>query len=127
VCEQAACTSKPAEEPRRGQLLEELRFAKKQQWAIAAAAVTLLGAVYAVAHRAGPSEKEKVALAVVVTLIATLGCSFLANLQRHMRESRLELDPDDREPLLRGGMIVGALCGVIILSAFTVLYVLALR
>jgi hypothetical protein len=129
VCEQGICAQKPAEQPRRGELNEELRFAKKQQWAIATAAVTLLGAVYALADRAipGPDEKEKIALAVVITLITTLSCSFLASLQRHMRDKRLELDPTDKDPFLRGGVIMGALCGVIILSALTVLYVLTLR
>jgi hypothetical protein len=46
------CTQKPAVEPRRGQLIEELRFLKKQQWAVTIAVVTLLGGVVALTHYA---------------------------------------------------------------------------
>jgi hypothetical protein len=130
VCEQGGNpTELPAVEPRRGQLLEELRFAKKQQWAVAAAVVTLLGALYGLAHSAVPNldEKEKVLFAVIVTLIATIGCSILASLHRHMWSTRFELQPRDRDALVRGSGIVGALIGVIILSAIGVLYVIVLR
>jgi hypothetical protein len=34
--------------------LEELRFAKTQQWRVATAAVTLLGAIFVVAHKLHP-------------------------------------------------------------------------
>jgi hypothetical protein len=127
VCEQENCSRKPIEQPSRGELSEEVRFAKKQQWAVATAAVTLLGALYALADRAHPGDKEKIALSVVITLIAILSCSFLVDLQRHLKTKRLELDPADKDPFLRGGAIIGALCGVIILGAFTILYVLTLR
>jgi hypothetical protein len=132
VCEQGGNpTELPAVEPRRGHLLEELRFAKRQQWAVATAVVTLLGALYGLAHSAnsnlGVDEKEKVLFAVIVTLIATVGCNILASLQRHMWNSRFELEPRDRDALVRGSGIVGALMGVIILSAIGVLYVIALR
>ncbi len=120
-------TERPAAEPRRGHLFEELRFAKKQQWAVAAAVVTLLGAVYGLAHSAVPNDKEKVLLTVVITLIANTGCSILVSLQRYIHTTRLELEPRDRDALIRGAGIAAALIGVIILSAIGVLYVSALR
>jgi hypothetical protein len=42
-------------------------------------------------------DKEKVAFAVVVTLIATQGSSFLEMLQKSIRDQRLELDPHDKD------------------------------
>ena len=44
-----------------------------------------------------------------------------------MRDNRLELDPRDKDPLGRGAHIVGGLIGAIILSAISILYVVALR
>jgi hypothetical protein len=128
--QQDACAKKQTNDDEdRAQRFEELRFAKKQQWAVATAVVTLLGAIFALQHAAdaGPGPREKVALAVIITLIATLGCSFLVMLQNYMRVTRLLLDPCDQDAGLRGVSILGALIGVIILSAFGVLYVVALR
>jgi len=134
--QQDTCAKKPTccDDKDRSQLFEELRFAKKQQWAVATAAVTLLGAIFALQHSvagdsgAGPIRPpEKIALAVAITLVAAFGCSFLAILQKYMRDTRLRLDPSDKDAALRGVSIVGALIGVIILSAFSVLYVVAVR
>jgi hypothetical protein len=128
--QQDACAKKQTNDDEdRAQRFEELRFAKKQQWAVATAVVTLLGAIFALQHAAdaGPSPREKVALAVIITLIATLGCSFLVMLQNYMRDTRRLLDPRDQDAWLRGTSILGVLIGVIILSAFSVLYVAALR
>jgi len=112
----------------RAQWFEELRFAKKQQWAVAAAAVTLLAAIFALQHSVGdPTPAEKTVLAVVITLVAALGCSFLVMLQKHIRETRLLLNRSDSDAALRGVGIIGALIGVVIVSALGVLYVVALR
>ena len=119
--------SEPATDGDRPQWFEELRFAKKQQWAIATAVVTLLAAIVALAHGNDPGPKEKVVLAVVVTLVAAFGCTFLVMLQRYMRDTRLRIDPTDKDALLRGTSIVGALVGVVILGAIAVLYITTLR
>ena len=66
-------------------------------------------------------------LAVVVTLVAAFGCTFLVMLQRYMRDTRLRIDPTDKDALLRGTSIVGALVGVVILGAIAVLYITTLR
>jgi len=116
----------------RPQLFEELRFAKKQQWAVATAAVTLLAAMFALQHSAAPppdglGNKEKVAFGIVVTLVATFGCIFLIMLQRYIRETRLRLNASDRDALIRGLSIAGVLIAVIVLSAASVLYAVAFR
>jgi hypothetical protein len=113
----------------RPQYLEELRFAKKQQWAVTTAAITLLAAIYAVAKDLKPElgPKEKVAIAVLVTLIACAGVVYLTSLQSHLRETRLKLDPEDKEPWLRGVSVLAGLVGTVILGAAFVIYVLTLR
>jgi hypothetical protein len=121
--------TKATDDRDRPQWFEELRFAKKQQWAITTAAVTLLAAVYALQRSVDPGigSKEKVVVVVAVVLIATFGCIFLFTLQKYIRDTRLRLDRTDKDALLRGVSIVGVLSGVVILSAGCVLYFVALR
>lgn len=114
----------------RPQLLEELRFAKKQQWAVATAVVTLLAAAFALQHSGAPdglSTKEKVIFAVVITFTATFGCVLLSMLQGHIRNTRRRVDADDKDAAFRGVSIVGVLIGVVILSALGVLYFVTIR
>ncbi len=114
----------------RQQLFEELRFAKKQQWAIATAAVTILAAIFAALQRSLEpplTPREKIAIAVVIALIATFGTMFLFMLQKYMRTTRLRLDRQDTDAAVRGVSIVGVLVGIVILSAAFVLYFVALR
>ena len=114
-------------------LFEELRFAKKQQWYIATAAVTLLAAIFALQHAAGNAAtpsldyKEKIALGVAITLVVTFGCTFLITLQNYIRATRLRLNPKDIEAATRGLSIVGVLVGIVILSGVAVLYFIAFR
>jgi hypothetical protein len=63
-------------------LMEELRFAKRQQWHIAAAAVGLLGAIFAISTDM-KRPLEMVAATVLVTLVAVTGVGFLCSLQKH--------------------------------------------
>jgi hypothetical protein len=126
--QQDDCKKKLTDNQDRAQWFEELRFAKKQQWAVATAVVTLLGAIFALQHSTGdPSPREKTALTVVITLIAAFGCTVLLMLQKYIRDTRLRIDPCDRDAVLRGVSIMVALIGVVLLSAFAVLYVVALR
>jgi hypothetical protein len=121
--------TKATDDRDRPQYFEDLRFAKKQQWAVTTAAVTLLAAIYALQRSVDPGlgSKERVAVVVAIVLIATFGCIFLFMLQKHIRDTRLRLDRTDKDALLRGVSIVGVLSGVVILSAGCVLYFVALR
>jgi hypothetical protein len=58
-------------------LREELRFAKKQQWTLTTAAVTLLVAIYAL------TCNEKIASAIAIVLMAGFGTWFLIKLRSH--------------------------------------------
>jgi hypothetical protein len=99
---------------------EELRFAKKQQWAVATAAVTLLAAIYAISK--GLKDFEKAVVTVFVTLIATFGVYFLWQLQGHLKRTRLAIDRDDPNPWFRGVDVLAVLSGVILISAVVVFY-----
>jgi hypothetical protein len=111
----------------RPQYFEELRFAKKQQWSVATAAISLIAAIYAVEHGETPSPNEKILTAILITLIAVFGCFFLVNLQQHMRATRLTLNEEDKDPLLRGVSVLAVLMGAIISSAAFVIYFLIVR
>ena len=111
----------------RPQYFEELRFAKKQQWSVAAAAVTLLAAIFVLQDKANAGPKEKTVLAILVALIAVAACAFLWMLQNHLRETRLRLDKDDADALLRGVSVMGVLLAVVLLSAGCVLYFMVSR
>ena len=59
-------------------LLQEIRFAKTQQWLIATATMTLLGAVFGAAHTMAPLGLwEKRAATVIAVAIAASGAWFL--------------------------------------------------
>ncbi|HUL88144.1 MAG TPA: hypothetical protein VLU23_08175 [Pseudolabrys sp.] len=107
--------------------MEELRFAKKQQWTIATAAMTLLAAIYAVGHGEGLTGAEKIIAAALITLVASVSAQFLISLQKHIRQTRIDYDKSDPNPTFRGIGFVCGLIGTIIISAVVVLYFLTLR
>lgn len=57
--------------------LEELRFAKKQQWSIAAAGMTLLGAIFGAAHTMAPLGLWEKTIGAILALLVM----FASNLQ----------------------------------------------
>jgi hypothetical protein len=70
------------EDKDRAARLEELRFAKKQQWYIATSALTLLAAIFGIAHVIKPTTlDEKKVGTVFVVLIVWFACEFLRQLQ----------------------------------------------
>jgi hypothetical protein len=105
--------------------LEELRFAKRQQWSIATSAVTLLAAIFGIVHVIkGPNLGEKIAATTLIVLIAGSACWFLWKLQRHLKKTRTLLDPMDPKPWFRGADILGVLAGTVIISGLVVGYYL---
>ena len=84
--------------------LEELRFAKRQQWAVTIAVVTLIAGAYSMVQPLGPWEKH-VAIRLIGVVVA-VGCWLLYSLQCHLRNTRLAIDWWDTNPLWRGAEIV---------------------
>jgi hypothetical protein len=105
--------------------LEELRFAKTQQWRIATSAITLLAAIFAVAHAmADLKPAEKVAGTLFAALVSISSSWFLCSLQSHLKRTRLEIGPEDKTAWLRGLDVIVALIGAVILSGGVVVYFL---
>jgi hypothetical protein len=105
--------------------LEELRFAKRQQWAVTIAAVTLIAGAYSMVQPLGPWEKH-VAIRLIGVVVA-VGCWLLYSLQCHLRNTRLTIDPNDRCPWWRGADVLVGMAGAMIVSGGAVCYSLLWR
>jgi len=107
---------------------EENRFAKKQQWAVTAAGVGIMYALYSGVGAANAVKKlETPECTAVIILIAAvpLACIyFLLSLQCHLARVRLDLDPNDETPFSRGLPILAIFAGLLVITAGLVLYAL---
>jgi hypothetical protein len=99
---------------------EEVRFYKRQQWAVTTAGVVLLGAFLATVR--GPHMTELVKSLAVVPIAVGLGagCYFLDSLQEALANVRLRLDPYDPNPATRGGDIMYLHKFILVVSALVV-------
>src|SRR5262249_12781553 len=95
-------------------LLEELRFAKRQQWTVTAAVVALIAGAYNVAKSL--ARWEKVVAAIMVVVVVAGGIYWLLDLQG----TRLRIDPYDRGAGHRGLDVVYGMIWAMILSAAAV-------
>jgi len=75
---------------------EEIRFAKKQQWYVATACITLMAAVFTLAEKIHTNQCEKVIATLVLAAIAFFGIINLLALKKHIADTRLQ-DDSDRE------------------------------
>jgi hypothetical protein len=108
--------------------LDELRFAKRQQWSIAAAAMALLGAIFGVAHTMDPlGPGEKAVAAIFALCVGIAACWHLVSLQNHLARTRRLIDEKDEDAWWRGGTVLWSLVVVVAISALTVVYYVALR
>jgi hypothetical protein len=107
----------------RSSRLDELRFAKKQQWSIAAAVLTLLGAIFGAAHTMAPLEPwEKAVGSILAIGIMMFGNLHLWSLQNHLAATRRAIDASDEDAWWRGGTILFSLMTVLLISAVVVAY-----
>jgi uncharacterized membrane protein len=75
---------------------EEVRFLKKQQWAVATAGVLLLGALLATIRNMHMTALDKFLAVVLIALGVYAGWLFLDDLQYGLADVRRWLDPADR-------------------------------
>ena len=103
--------------------LEELRFAKRQQWAVTLAIIAFIAGAFHMAHSAKPllGSGEKHAVAGFILFVVVGGSWLLYKLQGHLRNTRLLIDPDDTSPW-RDAYIAIAMVVVLIISAIAVCY-----
>jgi len=105
--------------------LQELRFAKERQWAVAIATITFIAGAFHMAHPLDeklPLRRwEQFAATILVSIVALGGAGMLCKLQVHLHRTRLVIDPDDPDPW-RGLDVIIPLMGVLIISAIAVCY-----
>jgi hypothetical protein len=96
---------KPAEILYRA-FLDELRFAKQQQWTITNYILLLMGAAYGVAKLTAksPTFSERVIWCAVVAVVGVMGLLVLVDLECHLRVTRArqedmekKFSPEDRK------------------------------
>jgi len=106
------------------ELFDELRFAKRQQWAVTAAAIALIAGIYHIADNADPpmAPWEQHLAAFCVLVVAAGGIGMLYKLQGHLCRTRLDIDKKDPDPWWRGLDVVIALMIAIAISAIAVCY-----
>jgi hypothetical protein len=106
------------------ELLDELRFAKRQQWAVTAAAIALIAGIYHIADNADPpmAPWEQHLAVFLVFCVAAGGIEMLLRLQGHLSRTRLAIDKKDPDPWRRGRDVVIALAIAIAVSAIAVCY-----
>jgi hypothetical protein len=73
---------------------EELRFAKKQQWYVATASVTLNAAAFALLKGSHLRDYEALAVIFFILFVAAAGVGVLCHLQDHMQSLRRKSEPD---------------------------------
>ncbi len=103
---------------------EEIRFAKKQQWYVATACITLMAALFTLADKIHPNQCEKLIAALLLVAIAFFVIINLLALKKHIACTRPQ-DDSDRER--RGAWIPLSLAGAVVLSALAVGYVIIWR
>jgi uncharacterized membrane protein len=99
---------------------EEVRFLRKQQWAIATAGVILLGALLATIRNMHLTVLDKFLAVVLIAVGVYAGWLFLDDLQYSLADVRRWLDPADRDAATRGREIMHLHKFVLVASALVV-------
>lgn len=104
--------------------LEELRFAKRQQWAVAIATITFIAGAFHITHSMVQplTVCEKLVATILISVVAIGGGGLLFKLQYHLRNTRLIIDRGDDRPYLRGLDVLIGLVFALIISAIAVCY-----
>jgi hypothetical protein len=101
---------------------EEVRFLKKQQWAVATAGVVLLGAFLATIRIEHMTALDKFLAVVLISIGVWAGWFFLDDLQDGLVKVRRRLDPSDREGETRGREILTLHKSILVGSALVVVW-----
>jgi hypothetical protein len=118
-----ALTDQEKEKIDRAARHEEVRFLKRQQWAVTTAWVVLFGAFLAIIRNHDMSVWEKHLAVLLIVVAVGAGCFFLDDLQNGLANVRRALDPHDREAATRSGEILGLHKTILVASAVVVVWV----
>jgi hypothetical protein len=111
----------------RAALHEEVRFLKKQQWAVASAGVILFGALLATIRGEHMSTLDKFLAVVLIAVGVWAGWFFLDDLQNGLAGVRRRLDPTDCAAETRGSEILNLHKGILVASALVVAWVVLFK
>jgi hypothetical protein len=100
---------------------EEIRFLKRQQWAVTIAVMTLTGAIFSFANSSKLSEWVAIGLTL---FLAASGVGLVLKLQKSLQRTRLAIDPEDDRPWFRGADLMFVLIAVMLLGAAIASYLL---
>src|SRR5262252_3982474 len=106
---------------------EEVRFLKKQQWAVATAGVVLLSGLLAAIRDYHLTALDKFIVMVVVGLGVWCGWFFLEDLQRGLAVVRRALYPSDYAASTRGQEIVNLHKAILVGSAAFVVWIILFK
>jgi uncharacterized membrane protein len=101
---------------------EEIRFLKKQQWAIATAGVLLLGALLVTVRNMHLTALDKFLAVVLIALGVYTGWLFLDDLQYRLADLRRWLEPADRDATTRGRELFHLHKSILVASAVVVVW-----
>jgi uncharacterized membrane protein len=101
---------------------EEVRFLKKQQWAIATAGVLLLGGLLAAIHNMHLTALDRFLAVVLIAIGVYVGWLFLDDLQYGLASFRRSLDPTDHDATTRGREILRLFKFILVASAVVVVW-----
>jgi hypothetical protein len=118
-----ASGAKKMEAPIKAGYMEELRFGKRQQWAVAAASIALIAGAFHMADGAKPLACwEKWAASILVSIVAVGGIGLILSLQNHLASTRRVLDRFDNKAWRRGMSVVIGIATAMLMSAVAVAY-----
>jgi hypothetical protein len=101
---------------------EEVRFLKKQQWAVTTAGVVLLGALLATIRNMHMTALDRFGAVALIAGGVWAGWFFLESLQNGLAVVRRRLDPSDRDAATRGREIVTLHKAILAGSALVVVW-----
>ena len=111
----------------RAACFEEVRFLKRQQWAVAAAGVVLLGALVATIRDVHMTALDKIFTLVLIAVGVGAGWFFLEDLQEGLARTRRVLDPTDWGAATRGREIMNVHKTILIVTALVVAWLIEPR
>jgi hypothetical protein len=99
---------------------EELRFYKKQQWAVTTAGVVLLGAFLTTVRNLHITALDKFLAVILIFLAVYAGWFVLDNLQEGIINVRRALNPADYDLAIRGREILNLHKAILVATAVVV-------
>jgi uncharacterized membrane protein len=106
---------------------EEVRFLKRQQWAVSTAGVLLFGALLAAIRDMRMTALDRLLVVVLIAIGVYGGWFFLDDLQDGLAKVRRSLDPNDYDAATRGVGVVRLFKSILVVSAVVVVWAVVFK